>query len=463
MAEAKKQRNITQFILLFLTVYIGVQLLTGVFFPSKQEGQVVSGPLLTSSSSFTIGNHPVLHLENRPASVQSFGITGWIQSKFCSLKPLVTGVSEDCEAKAVIYTGISYLSPNRCPHPPVDLFLVENPGQTNEKLTPLDSTETVIPCEPTSTVAPGASTEISLAPWKYSLFEKVAMYEARLPGTAIPTEQITGSGTVAPLPTIARFSIVEPGIFTKAFRTFITAPFLNFLILIASLSPAYSLGLAIVILTLVVKILLFFPTQHALEGQKKMQMLQPKIEALKRQYGSDAKRIQEETMKLWKEHKINPFQSCLPMLIQFPILIGLFYVIRDGTDLTLSRHLIYGPYQNLSWDFGTSFLGFDLLKPSIIILPILLVALQFFQMKLTFSIQKRKKKKQDPSLRSGQAEDSSGASSQDMQQKMMLYGLPLMIGVFAVQFPSAVSVYWGVSTLFAIGQQMIVNREHLRV
>jgi membrane protein insertase Oxa1/YidC/SpoIIIJ len=82
-------------------------------------------------------------------------------------------------------------------------------------------------------------------------------------------------------------------------------------------------------------------------------------------------------------------------------------------------------------------------------------------MKLSFSIQKRKKAKQDV-IDVGDKEKSA-ASPEAMQQKMMLYGLPLMIGIFALRFPSAVAVYWGVSTLFAIGQQMIVNREHLRV
>ena len=145
------------------------------------------------------------------------------------------------------------------------------------------------------------------------------------------------------------------------------------------------------------------------------------------------------------------------MVIQFPVLIGLFYVIRDGSDLALSHHLIYGAYQNLSWHFGTNFLGLDLLKPNIIVMPLLLVLLQFLQMKLTFSIQKRKKKQQDI------IDVHAPASPQDMQQNMMLYGLPLMIGFFALGFPSAVALYWGVSTLFGIGQQMIVNREHLRV
>jgi YidC/Oxa1 family membrane protein insertase len=184
-----------------------------------------------------------------------------------------------------------------------------------------------------------------------------------------------------------------------------------------------------------------------------MQMLQPKLEELKKKYPNDPKKQQEETMKLWKEHNINPFSSCLPLVIQFPVLIGLLYVIRDATHLDLVRHLIYPVYQNLSWSFDTQFLWLDLLKPEWIVLPITLVVLQFLQMKLTFAIQKKKTK----------SDAAAPSASANMQQKVMLYALPIMIGVFALQFPAAVSLYWGVSTLFAIGQQMIVNREHLRV
>lgn len=480
MADQKRS-NFLQFALLFVAIYLGVQLVTGILFPSTDGPAPLPGPVLTAPASFTLGHHPVLQLENRPTSQQSFGLTGWLQSKWCgALRLLGASVTaQECAAKAAVHSGAPITLQNRCPAPPVELYAVTESGTAGEKLTPITSTETVVPCAPVRTIGPGETVEISLAPWKYSLFERTGVFEARLPGTMIPKQGSAGTGAVIAPPTVARFAIKEPGIFTKTFRTFITAPFLNFLVFIASLSPGYSLGIAIIILTLAVKILLFFPTQHALEGQKKMQMLQPKIEALKAQYTDDQKRIQEETMKLWKEHKINPFQSCLPMLIQFPILIGLFYVIRDGSDITLSRHLLYGLYQNLPWQFGTSFLGLDLLRPNILVLPILLVTLQFLQMKLTFAIQKRKKK--EPSPRSGQGvidvepqgkpfdsaqgrpKEKVPASPQDMQQNMMLYGLPLMIGVFALQFPSAVALYWGVSTLFAIGQQIIVNREHLRV
>jgi YidC/Oxa1 family membrane protein insertase len=199
-----------------------------------------------------------------------------------------------------------------------------------------------------------------------------------------------------------------------------------------------------------------------MEGQKKMQMLQPKLEALKKKYPDDPKKVQEETMKLWQEHKVNPFQSCLPTLVQFPVLIGLYYAVREGAALSTAQHLIYPAYQHLSWQFGTQFLGLDLLKPNIYVMPLLLVVLQFLQMKLAFAIQKRKKSKQDVidlPVKDGVVDP---VSSQQMQQNIMLYGLPLMIGFFALQFPAAVSLYWGISTLFGIGQQMIVNREHLK-
>jgi YidC/Oxa1 family membrane protein insertase len=226
------------------------------------------------------------------------------------------------------------------------------------------------------------------------------------------------------------------------------------LIFIASLLPGYNLGLAIIILTLVVKLLLFFPTQHAMEGQRKMQLLQPKLQDIKKQWAGDLQKQNEETMKLWREHRINPFSSCLPILLQFPVLIGLFYVIRDGSVLELSRHLIYPFYAHLDWQFGHAFLWWNLTKPDMLFFPAFLVILQFFQMKLSFHFAKKKGKKQ---------EKKEEASPMEMQQKMMLYVLPFMIGFFALKFPVAVSLYWGVSTLFAIGQQLIVNREHLQV
>jgi YidC/Oxa1 family membrane protein insertase len=166
-------------------------------------------------------------------------------------------------------------------------------------------------------------------------------------------------------------------------------------------------------------------------------------------------------MKLWKEHKINPLQSCLPLLLQFPVLIGLFYVIKEGSVLEGSRHLIYPAFQHVDWMFETMFLGLDLTKPSLWIFPPLLVVLQFLQMKLSFYVADKKKAKQIEKIEHGGVKTAE-KTAQDVQQKVMQYALPLLIGFFALRFPAAVAVYWGVSTLFAIGQQIIVNREHIR-
>ncbi len=462
MAPAeKKQSNLLQFFLIFLAVYFGTQL----FFGNQQNAEkpVPGLHLRAASQSITIGHHPILVLQNIPEMSESKGAWGYVLSKLCAIgRKFGSDKSEqECRALAVTETGKTLSLPSRCPEPPVDLFLANMP-ESWEKFVRVTSSETIVPCESIPALQPGDSVQVSLAPWKYSLFERVGAFEARLPGAGSGAVAATGSGASVSSASVARFTISEPGAFTKLYRTFIAAPLLNLLVLIASFTPGHNLGLAIILLTIAIKLLLFLPTQHALEGQKKMQMLQPKLQELQKKYPNDQKRVQEETMKLWKEHKINPFSSCLPMLLQFPILIGLYTTIRDGSALTLSQHLFYGPYQNLSWHFDTHFLGLDLVKPEVFIFPITLVVLQFLQMKLTFAIQKRKTKKKDAIIDVG-AKAKDEPSAQDMQQKMMLYVLPLMIGFFAFQSPAAVALYWGVSTLFGIGQQILVNREHLSV
>ena len=406
MAEARKKSSIFQFALIFLVVYLLTQMAVRTFFPEPTNGVNGEGSIVLKLIDATVkgGHHPEISIRNT--------------------------TEEDLVLQ------------DRCPMPPVDVWKIEG-----EERIPLTAEETALPCVAVLSVPAGETVKIDLGPWKYSLFSEFTNYEIQLP---VAGEEIT-----------AQFSIYEAGTITQLFRTFITKPFLNFLILVASILPNHSLGIAIIVLTLLVKLVLFFPTQHALEGQKKLQAIQPKIDEIRKKFKSDPQRMNQETMKLWKQEKINPMQSCLPMLLQFPFLIGLFFVIRDGAVLELSQHLIYAPYMHLDWVFNTQFLGFDLTQPSIYVFPPMLVIMQFVQMKLSFAIAKKKKDKKPSSAKATEGKKEP-ASAQDMQQKVMLYGLPLMIGFFAIKFPAAVSLYWGISTLFAIGQQLVVNREHLK-
>ena len=395
---------IFQFLAIFAFVYLMTQLTFKYFFPEQYGDQpVVTGIILQPMDKTVKGqHHPVLTLKNKREEELTLS--------------------------------------ERCPMPPVDVWRVYDDG-TKKKL---ETKETALPCEEVETVAAGESVALDLAPWKYSLFDEYGTYEVALP---VDLEQNANA--------VTKFKIYEPGMMTQVFRTFISKPLLNLLILIASLLPDYSLGLAIIILTLIVKLVLFAPTQHAMEGQRKMQAVQPQMDALKKKYKDNPQKMQEETMKLWKEKKVNPMQSCLPMLVQFPVLIGLFFVIRDGSVLALSTHLLYGPFQDLSWTFGTQFLGLDLTVPNISVMPALLVVLQFAQMKLAFAINEKKKSKKDGK------KNKEAMSQQEVQQKVMMYGLPLLIGFFAFQFPAAVSLYWAVQAVFAILQQLYVNRKEL--
>ena len=411
----RRRSSLLEFLLIFAIVYFGTQFVMNQFFP-QPDPNTVQTPIVLEAVPESVkgGHHPSVRITNN--------------------------------------TNEEFALLNRCPQPPVDVYLLGNTVASGSTRMLLSPTSTVLPCPTFDPIAAGKRKTIDLAPWKYSVFADESNYEMTLPNP-------NGSGSVA----TTTVSYYEAGTVTKVFRTFVTKPLLNLLVFIASLLPDYNLGWAIILLTLIIKIALFFPTQSALESQKKMQVLQPKLEALKKKYKDNPQRMQQETMKLWKEEKINPFQSCLPMLLQFPILIGLFFVIRDGSMLELSQHLLYETYQNLPWSFGTTFLGLDLLKSNAYIMAPLLVVMQYTQMKLSFTLKEKKQAQKQGVIDVGskKKKKSNTAETPDvqaLQQKMMLYGLPIMIGVFAFQFPSAVSLYWAISTIFAIGQQLVVNK-----
>lgn len=175
-----------------------------------------------------------------------------------------------------------------------------------------------------------------------------------------------------------------------------------------------------------------------------MQRVQPELDALKQKYKNDPQRLAQETMAIWKKYKVSPLGSCLPMLIQFPILIALFYVVRDSLNV-MDPALFYTPLKgfNLS-EVNPIFLGLiDLTKINVIVLPIIVGGLQFIQIRLSL----------------GRVKNNNAGSAAPMMNKMMQFVLPVMIAFFSASLPAAVGFYWGVSTIFAIGQQLVVNYE----
>lgn len=411
-ASPQKKKSTLELVITFLALFLVTHYALQYFFPQSFGGTVASpAPVELTVASATVreGNSPVVTIKNNTALPL----------------PLI----------------------RRCPQPPFDVSFIKTEGASSD----LMANSTALPCDTPPTVAPKSSLTVDMAPWKYSLLSERGTYEVSL---EVP-ESFVASG--ATLPLAVRFSIVEPNPFVKLFRALVTKPLFNALIWIGSLVPGHNLGIAIILLTILVKLVLLVPNQHALEGQKKLQQLQPKLDEVKKKYPDDPKKVQEETMRLWKEFNINPLQSCLPTLLQFPILIGLFFVVQEGAAIETSRHLLYGYFAEKQVVLSHMLLGLDLLKPSWIFPP-LLVVMQFIQMKMMFA--KQKKKKSDVVQVDGKTPKEPFALD---QQTIMLYVLPFMIGFFAIKFPAAVSLYWAVSTLFGIAQQEYVNHEKIRM
>ena len=117
---------------------------------------------------------------------------------------------------------------------------------------------------------------------------------------------------------------------TGLFYTILYQPLLNILVFFYNVIPGHDIGVAIILLTALIRLILWPLMGQSIKGQKAMQSLQPKIQALKEQYKDDKQKLAQATMELYKAEKINPLSSCLPLLIQMPILIALYRVLSAG-------------------------------------------------------------------------------------------------------------------------------------
>ncbi|MDH5596604.1 MAG: YidC/Oxa1 family membrane protein insertase [Candidatus Peregrinibacteria bacterium] len=319
--------------------------------------------------------------------------------------------------------------PSNCPQNPlrVEQYLNGEWGKI--------SGETSGVCEVANiTIEPGESYMLSYAPWNADLFNEKGKYRVSLD---LSLEEKEKSYTT-------EVTVGSPGLFRKIGRELFYKPILNTLIFLIAKLPAKDLGWGIILLTILVKLLLLAPNHKALKAQKQMQKVQPQLDALKLKYKDNPQKLAEETMKIWQKHKVNPMSSCLPMLIQFPVLIALFYVVKDGLQ-HINPELLYASLKNFDPSLiNPNFLGMiDLTKVNILMLPITIGLLQFAHMKITLG---KAAASQDPK------------SPMPMMNKTMLYVMPVMITVFTASLPAAVGFYWGTSTLFGIGQQIAVNR-----
>lgn len=228
----------------------------------------------------------------------------------------------------------------------------------------------------------------------------------------------------------------------ELFTTIFYQPLFNLLIFFYNIIPGHDLGVAIILLTIFVKIILFPLSWRQTEAQIKMQELQPKLKELKEQHKDSKEALALAQIQIFKDHKINPLSSCLPLLIQFPFLIALFYVFQSGLK-GASLSLLYPFIQNPG-SLNETFLGvLSLTSKNMLFLAALAAGLQFWFMKISLpqkDVKKQKEKKDD--------EDFTAIMNQQM-----IFFMPLMTGVMTYQFPNGLGLYWVAQTVLSIIQQ----------
>ncbi|HLG25597.1 MAG TPA: YidC/Oxa1 family membrane protein insertase, partial [Candidatus Gracilibacteria bacterium] len=294
---------------------------------------------------------------------------------------------------------------------------------------------------------PGQETTIQYTSWAHSIFGETGIY--KISATIDVPDDATKNSVIES----NEFEIKPEGFLGTLWTGGFYQPIYNVLIFLISIMPGHDLGLAIILLTIIIRTILLIPSHKALKSQRKLQELQPRLNHLKEKHKDNQEALAKETMLLWKEHKVNPFGSCLPLVIQLPVLIALFYVIQSGLNPD-NAYLLYGGLQGFSLsNINVNFLGIlDLTKINSIILPLLVGGLQFVQMKLAM-MRTEKKKKDAP------ADKEKKKSEMEMANQMMIYFMPIMIALFTASVPSGVGLYWCVSTLYGIAQQFVVNRQ----
>jgi len=221
-------------------------------------------------------------------------------------------------------------------------------------------------------------------------------------------------------------------------------PIFNLLIFLYTTIPGHDLGLAIILLTVVIKLVLWPFSNGALRSQKALTDIQPKLEALKKEYVGKEKQeeLAKAMMALYSKEKVSPFSSCLPVLVQLPVFIALYHALSQGLKSSGFDQLY--PFVTNPGAITPTLFGFvNLANPNI---PLALLAgvSQYFQAKMMITRQQPRK--------------TPGAGDEDMlatMNKQMLYMMPVLTVILGWTLPGGLALYWLLTNLLTILQQYL--------
>ncbi len=234
------------------------------------------------------------------------------------------------------------------------------------------------------------------------------------------------------------------------FTVILLQPILNLLIWLYNILPGGDIGFAIIVVTFIVKLILYPLTQAQLKQQRALQQLQPKIEEIRARLKDDKEGQAKELMALYSKEKVNPAASCLPLLIQLPVFIALYRALSIGLASASFSNLLYSFVANPQV-VNSKFLGvFDLTHPSYV-LAVLAAGVQFLQTRQML-------KPPAGAITQPPAEVADKPAAKDegmaaMMNKQMTYMMPILTAVIGFSLPGGLSLYWLTMSLLTVVQQ----------
>lgn len=231
---------------------------------------------------------------------------------------------------------------------------------------------------------------------------------------------------------------------------FLYQPLQNILAVLVSIVPGSDLGVAVIVLTLLVKTLLFPLSQKSIESQVKMNLLAPELKKIK-DSGLNKEEQAKKQLELYSKHKANPATGCVVALIQIPIVLALYYVFLHWENFDTS--LLYS-FVHIPTNVNNYFLGIlDISKNHIIILAILAGISQFLQAHYMPKLDQNNENTRNASFQE--------SFSKNMQMQMK-YVFPFVVALIAYSISGAIALYWITSNIFAVGQQIYAERKRKR-
>jgi len=229
------------------------------------------------------------------------------------------------------------------------------------------------------------------------------------------------------------------------FNTILIRPIVNLLIFLYNTLAFGDLGIAVILLVLIAKFVLYPLSKKSIRSQIVMQKLQPKMKEIQAKYKDNKEEQTKAMMEFWKENKVNPISGCLPMLIQLPILIAIFEVFRHGLP-DLTNGVLYSFVKN-PVTLNPNFLKFmNLSVKGTIYLALVAAGFQLLQGKLTMS---------SGATKTENSGENKKASAETIT-KRMIYLFPIITIFIVLQFPAVLGIYWTFFTIFSIAEHLIV-------